>query len=193
MDITKNNWRLAVAVSAFMVAATPGTHANAAGKPSCESERGVAGWLVNAGLAPDDSGDFIVSTWSAERDYSAHFGIRLVYDTSQGAEPRLKIWHNYKSGHFTMHLHDGRSFTVPVSANFAVTQANTPPDIMADFRAAPVRIEYTTAGGNWSKYQTDGLPHAIIAAEEDLATLKEKRDANECATDQRWWRRFTGE
>lgn len=189
--MTMNRRRL-TAASVICVAFAASGEA-AAQKPLCKSARSVAGWSVTASLTIAETGDLLVSQWEASRNFDTHFGLRVMYDTSDSPDPKLKIWHNYKSGDFTMRLPDGRSFTVPVSSNFAVTQANTPAEVISYLREAPVRIEYTAAAGNWSKYRTEGLPDAIAAAEEELALLKEKQGAKTCATRQRWWRRFGGE
>ncbi|MAW80901.1 MAG: hypothetical protein CMI63_11740 [Parvularcula sp.] len=190
MDIKAKHRSMPAA--AFAVIFSLSTYA-AAQSNECASEEAVAGWATTASLAPDESGDFLVGRWETRRDYSTHFGLRVAYDSSDGAAPVLKIWHNYKRGSFTMRLPDGRSFAVPVSANYAVTQANTPPEVIAYLRAAPMRIEFTTAGGKWKKYRTDGLPHAILAAEDALQRLKDEQGEEKCGARESWWRRFSGQ
>lgn len=185
MDINLNRRRLVAAFGAFGVAiAAKGSAAAqlpAIFRPPCTSERGLAGWKVTAGVAKSSAAGLMIGKWEASRQFSADFGFRVALDTSEGADPFLLVWHNYKRGDFTMRLPDGTSFSAILKSANALTQLNVPPQIIAALRAAPVGIEHTSAGGKWDRYKTDGLPGAIVACEADLATLREQLDDRKCA------------
>jgi hypothetical protein len=65
-----------------------------------------------------------------------------------------------------------------------------PSQVIAFLRKTPVQIEHIHSGGKWSKYQTDGLPGAIAAAEADLTLALDRLSKKECTTNKEWWRRF---
>ena len=148
--------------------------------PACDSTREVEGWTVTAGLEKVVSGDMFVQKWEARRNFSTHFGIRITYDTSERPAPHLQIWHNYKTGDFTMRLEDGAQLTTRLNANYAITSTALRPVDFKYLKSQPVRIEHTTHAGKWRVYQTDGLPEAIAAGETDLATANQKLTNREC-------------
>ncbi len=193
MSTSTHRRRAVAGISSIGVALFAGAHAEAqklpGSKPQCESERDVAGWTVTAGLTPEKSGSLLVHKWETARNFSTHFGLRVTYDTSEDQEPTLQIWHNYKSGAFAMQMPDRRSFTVPLSTDYAVTKANVPPQVIAYLRTTPALIEHTHSGNKWARYRTEGLPEAIEAAESDLALITARQANKEC-TVHKGWRRF---
>ncbi|WP_395075668.1 hypothetical protein [Hyphococcus sp.] len=192
----KKKRRLAASVAAISLGAIVFTSAPVAAqqlpgqKPLCESEREVDGWIVKAALAAEQSGDLVISKWEASRKFSTHFGFGVTFDSSANPQPTLEIWHNYKSGEFTMHNPDGTAFNVLLRSDYASTTANVPQQVIAFLRNTPVQIEHIRSGGKWTKYQTEGLPGAIAAAKADLTLAKDKLRKKECTTNQEWWRRF---
>ncbi|MEZ5894008.1 MAG: hypothetical protein R3C58_12810 [Parvularculaceae bacterium] len=180
----KTTQRLAVAASIFCAADATSGGALAQKLPwllpSCDSERGVSGWIVTASLVEEKSSRLIISKWEASHDYSSDFGLSISYDTSDSTIPSVLVHHNHRGGDFTMRLHGGASFTAPLSANYSVTQLSVPQEVIDNLRAAPLFVEYYNSGDKWNRYETVGLPQAIIAAEADLALAKERLGRKEC-------------
>lgn len=148
--------------------------------PACTSEREIDGWIVGSSLAREDSGGGVISKWEASRDFSTHFGIRIAYDTSFGPTPFLKIWHNYKSGDFSMNMPDGSTLSTRLSANYATSTTPMRESDIESLRTAPVKVEHTNHEGKWTVYETTGLPEAMKAGEDDLALQKQRLDKGEC-------------
>ncbi|PQA88064.1 hypothetical protein [Hyphococcus luteus] len=194
MSMTMNRRRLIAAASAMGLAMIAGGQAGAQNlpglKPPCESNRDVAGWTVTAGLAPDSSGELLISKWETSRDFSAYFGLSVSLDTSDSPVPSLLIRHHNRGGKFVMRLPNRTTFTVPVNASYSVTQANVPPEVIDYLRATPLLMEFSVPGRKWDRYETEGLPEAIKAAEADLAALKARQADKECSAHKNWWRRF---
>ena len=149
--------------------------------PSCDNQRETAGWKVISGLAKDSSGELVVSKWEAAKNFGSFFGIRITFDTSQGQSPFLKIWHDYKSGDFTMVFPDGSRLSTRLDANYAVSTTPLPSNYADTLARTPVRIEHTSHDRKWKVYQTNGLPEAIAAGKTDLEHAKKKLNDKECA------------
>lgn len=150
------------------------------GAPSCDSERQVGDWTVAAGLGKSDVDGIFFNKWEARKEFASDFELRLTYDTSQRPTPYLRIWHYYKSGQFKMVLPENGLIITTLSTSFAVTDVALRPVDVDYMRRAPVSFEYIE-NQRYQKYGTDGLPEAIIAAEEDLAAAKQKLNDNACA------------
>ena len=181
----------AIWFGSFVLACAPAAAQKLPGqKPLCESEREAAGWSVTASLDAERSGELLIGKWDVSRTFSTHFGFGVVYDSSANPQPVLEIWHNYKSGEFTMQNPDGTAFNVLLRSDYASTSANVPAQVIAYLRRSAVQIEHIHSGGKWATYQTEGLPDALAAADDDLAALKEMHSAGECTTNKEWWRRF---
>lgn len=153
---------------------------NAGARPTCDSERTVEGWTITASLERIPSSDMIASKWEVRRIYSTQFGLRVVYDTSEGAAPSLQIWHDYKSGEFVMRLEGDAHFRMRLNAQYAVSSAPLPSTVFEQISREPVRIEHTSSTNKWRVYETTGLPEAIAAAEADLEAAKSWLANGEC-------------
>ncbi len=151
-------------------------------RPSCDSERIVDGWAVAAGVGKASSGDALINKWEARRNFSAHFGLRISYDTSEGPAPFLQIWHDYKSGEFVMRLADGSHFRLMLRDQYAVSSAPMSASVFEDVSRYALRIEHTSNTNKWSVYKTTGLPEAIAAAQADLDSAKRRLSDRDCRT-----------
>lgn len=181
----KKQLRLLVVASALAIGTTAcdlfDTQIFPGSRPSCDSQREVAGWIVTSGLDQDESGELVISKWEAKRDFNTFFGIRITYNTSDSPIPYLQIWHSYKSGDFKMRLPDGTELTTRLAANYAISKTTLRQVDVEALRNQPVRVEHTSHDGKWRVYQTDGLPEAIAAGEADLALAKRKLNDKECS------------
>ena len=151
-------------------------------RPLCDSERIVEGWAVTASVGKTASDSEIYNKWEVRRNFSAHFGLRISYDTSDGPAPFLQIWHDYKSGDFVMRLADGSHFRLMLRDQYAVSSAPMPESVFEDVSRYALRIEHTSNTNKWSVYRTTGLPEAIAAAHADLDSAKRRLSDGDCRT-----------